>query len=367
MERKKLIVTGLKAGAAFIVLIFIILWMFGSFTHKIAPGVAEAPVETAPAGAATGQVEETVVPVVEEAAGTVESSRKTMVSSLVMATIREVRVVAGQSVQKGDVLIVLDNRDLEALAREAKRAVDAAAATRSQAASDFARARKLQGQGIISNSEFDQTRSAFEVADAQFERARQAQQAADVQLSYAEIRSPVSGRVVDRLADPGDTAVPGKPLLSVYDPNALRIEVPVRESLAITLKIGEALQVRVGAGGNLLAGTVDEIVPQAETGSRTFLVKVGLPAEPEIYAGMFGRIYLPAGERKRLTMPEAAAVQIGQLTFVDVLDPDRHVSRCLVTLGRPAGEGRVEVLSGLNRGDEVLLAGWNQAGTERKR
>jgi membrane fusion protein, multidrug efflux system len=184
-----------------------------------------------------------------------------------------------------------------------------------------------------------------------------------VQLSYAEIRSPVSGRVVDRLADPGDTAVPGKPLLSVYDPNALRIEVPVRESLAITLKIDEALQVRVGARENLLTGTVDEIVPQAETGSRTFLVKVGLPAEPEIYAGMFGRIYLPAGERKRLTMPEAAAVQIGQLTFVDVLGPDRHVSRRLVTLGRPAGEGRVEVLSGLDRGDEVLLAGWNQTAT----
>jgi len=219
------------------------------------------------------------------------------------------------------------------------------------------------GLNIISNSEFDQTRSAFEVADAQFERARQAQQAAEVQVSHAEIQSPVGGRVVDRLADPGDTAVPGKPLLSVYDPHALRIEVPVRESLAVGLKIGDSLQVRIGAGGNLLAGTVDEIVPQAEAGSRTFLVKIGLPPGQEIYAGMFGRIYLPAGERKRLTMPEAAAVQIGQLTFVDVLDPSRHVSRRLVTLGRPAGEGRVEVLSGLAGGEEVLLAGRNHDAT----
>ena len=148
------------------------------------------------------------------------------------------------------------------------------------------------------------------MAEADLARGRQAREGAEVGLSYTEIRSPVAGRVVDRLADPGDTALPGKPLLSVYDPRALRIEVPVRESLAIGLKAGTSLQVRLGAGADVLTGAVDEIVPQAEAGSRTFLVKVGLPAAEGIYAGMFGRILIPLSEEEVLVIPRLVALRL---------------------------------------------------------
>jgi multidrug efflux pump subunit AcrA (membrane-fusion protein) len=157
------------------------------------------------------------------------------------------------------------------------------------------------------------------------------------------------------LADQGDTALPGEPLLSLYDPTALRIEVPVRERLVGSLNIGQRLQVRLGTDAGPIEGVVDEIVPQAEAGSRTFLIKVSLPRQEGMYTGMFGRVLIPAGERKRLLIPTASVDRVGQLDFVGVVGKQGQRTRRLVTLGPPADQDRVEVLSGLRPGETVLL------------
>jgi RND family efflux transporter MFP subunit len=345
---------GVEIGGAVAVLIILILWMAGVFSGKIPPGVAEVEMQVAPADAPVALVARTVIPVIEEAAGTVQAERRTLISSRIVAAIRELRVAAGAQAEAGDVLIVLDDRELVARAAEARRAAEAAAAARARIEADFRRAQELLRTGVVSRSEFDQAESAFKVADADLERARQALQAAEVALSYTEIRAPVSGRVVDRLADPGDTALPGQPLLALYDPSALRIEVPVRESLVTQLKVGDRLQVRLGGDPSAIDGTVDEIVPQAEAGSRTFLVKVGLPKRNGIYTGMFGRVLIPAGQRERILVPQASVRRVGQLAFVDVVARDRAVARRLVTLGPTVPPDRLEVLSGLRAGETVL-------------
>lgn len=355
MAARRTIVKVTQAGVGFVVMVLLIMWMSGFFGHKIPPGVGTLAATTAPSGAPTVVIAEESVPVVEEAAGTVQAERKTGVAARILATIRDIPVRAGDEVRKGDVLVRLDDRDLQTKALEARRATDAAEAAHSSRQSDFERAVQLKKQGIISQGEFDQAEAAFKVSGAELERAREGVRGAEVALSYAEITAPVSGRVVDRYADPGDTAVPGKPILAVYDPTALRIEVPVRESLALSLKSGDVLDVRIGVDGPILRGTVDEIVPQAEAGSRTFLVKVGLPRGENVYTGMFGRLVIPAGERIRILVPRAAVQTVGQLTFVATVGPDRRVGRRLVTLGPAAGPERFEVLSGLRAGDVVLL------------
>ncbi len=367
MIAQRVIVQAVQVTVAVAVVLLLILWMAGVFTAKVAPGSRAVPAATAPEGAPTAQVEAVVVPVIEEAAGTVQAERKTVVSSRIVATITEVRVSAGDAVQAGDTLILLDARELSAKAREARRAEQAAAAARQRAESDFARVARLLKDGVISQSEFDQAESAFKIADAELEQARQAVQAADIALTYAEIKSPVDGRVIDRLADPGDTALPGTPLLSLYDPSALRIEVPVREALLNRLALGDTVPVRLGVGGETVEGRVDEIVPQAEAGSRTFLVKIGLPKREGVYTGMFGRALIPAGERRRLLVPLPAVRQIGQLEFAEVVEDARRLSRRLLTLGPVTGDGRVEVLSGLREGETVLLEAGGTAGEERDR
>jgi len=357
MTSKQLIFRVAEVAGALCLMLLLILWMSGAFAEKIEPGVVEAQGPVVAEDVSTAVAEEAAVPVVEEAAGTVQAERKTVISSRITALIENVLVRAGDVVAAGDPLIRLDDRDLTTRMEEARRGADAAAAERVRTERNLRRAKSLLTQGVVSQGEYDQAEAAFKVADAEWARAQQALQGAEVALSFTVLRAPVDGRIVDRLADSGDMALPGKPLLSLYDPTALRIEVQVRESLVSRLSIGQSLRVRLAVVDEAIEGTVDEIVPQAEAGSRTFLVKVGLPRRAGVYTGMFGRVEIPAGERRRTLIPTAAIEHVGQLDFVRVLDPDRRPERRLVTLGPQTDDGRVEVLSGVRQGERLVLRG----------
>jgi membrane fusion protein (multidrug efflux system) len=335
-----------------VVMVLLVLWMSGAFEQRIAPGlVARAP-RHAPADATVVTLRDETVPVVEEAAGTVQAARRTLVSARILATIRAIPVRAGDEVNAGDVVVELDDRELRARVAEAERQVEGARAARRKSAADFGRAQQLLRQGVVSRSEYDRMESAAKVADADLARGEETLQAAKVALSYARILAPVTGRVVDRLAEPGDTAAPGKPLLALYDPRSLRMEVPVRESLLGHLAVGDPLEVRVGDA--VVHGVVDEIVPEAQAGSHSVLVKIGLPREQGIYTGMFGRVRIPAGTRHRTVVPAGSVERVGQLTYVTTVEDDGTLARRLVTLGPKADDGW-EVLSGLRPGDRVLV------------
>jgi hypothetical protein len=113
--------------------------------------------------------------------------------------------------------------------------------------------------------------------------------------------------------------------------------------------------VEIDALAESFDGVIDEIVPFAEPGARTLLVKVRLPPDPRLVAGMFGRVEIPAGEREILTVPQEAVQRVGQLEFVRVQDAHGQLTRRLVTTGRARSGGRAEVLSGLAPGEEVLV------------
>jgi hypothetical protein len=146
------------------------------------------------------------------------------------------------------------------------------------------------------------------------------------------------------------------PLVRIYDPAQMRLEVTVRESLAASLSLGMRLSARLDALGRDVPVSVDEIVPAADPGSRAFLVKVSLPADPGIFPGMFGRLEVPRGRVLRLYIPAGAVTRIGQLDFVDVLTPEGVVRRQIRTGGRDQ-DAQVEVRSGLSEGERILVGG----------
>jgi membrane fusion protein (multidrug efflux system) len=332
-----------------------VAWISGACGERIAPGELPAPGTRLPAGAPVAVVEAVREPVVEHVSGTVASARETTISAKILARIAEIPVVAGSVVAEGDLLVRLEGRDLEARVREAEEEQRAAQARLELARQELARSEELFKQRVASQQQLDRSRSAFRVAEADVQAAQQRLEDARVASSYAEIRSPVNGRVIDRLAEPGDTAAPGVPLLRVYDPGSLRLEAPVREALAVQLTAGQPLRVWIAALDRTLEGSIAEIVPFAEPGARTLLVKVQLPAEPQLYAGMFGRVEIPAGERSLLVVPAAAVSHIGQLEFAMAVGPDDTLERRLVTTGPADREGRLEVLSGLAAGERLLL------------
>jgi RND family efflux transporter MFP subunit len=337
------------------VLVAAVAWLSGGCGERIGPDDATHAAAKLAGDAATAAVVEERAAVFERASGSLASSRHTTISSKILARIEEIPVRAGDVVERGTLVVRLDGRDLAARLRAAKEAVVGAQAALALARSEFERITELHAEKVASRQQLDRAVAANQMARAALEGAEQAAKDAEIALSFSEIRSPVSGRVIDRLAEPGDTAAPGQALLRIYDPGALRLEAPVREGLATRLTPGEPLTVRVEAVDLTLEGEIDEIVPAAEPGARTFLVKVRLPADPRLFAGMFGRVDIPAGARVRLVVDEEAIERVGQLEYVRVVDAGGRVARRLVTTGPTTPKGRIEVLSGLAAGEQVLL------------
>lgn len=331
-----------------------VLWLSGGCEERVAPGHVEAEAVSAEGRAVP--VEQASEPAVEWSSGQLASARHTAVSSRVLARIEEVRVRAGSRVAEGDVLVVLEAGDLTARVAGAEQAVRSAQARLALARSEHARAEELLREGVGTRQRLDQAAAELRAAEAGASGLGESLTEARTTRAFTEIRAPASGRVVDRLAEPGDMAVPGAPLLRIYDPSVLRIEAPVRESLAVGLRVGQTLRIDVPSLGGALEGQIDELVPFAEPGARSVLVKVRLPGGNErLFAGMFARVAVPAGERRRLLVPAAAIERIGQLEFVDVVGEGGARERRVVTTGEPAAGGRVEILSGLRAGESVFV------------
>ena len=337
-------------------LVLIVAYLAGVFRTKTQPGKVAEPEAQAPKFQKIEAVRAADEALVEKAPGTLSALRESMISPRIMARINEIEVRAGDKVTPGQTLVRLDARDLAARVGQAGQSAAAARARLSETEKEYQRMQKLVKDGIISQSQFDAAESAYRTAKADLSRAESATSEAGTGQAFATIEAPFAGRVVDRYAEPGDTAMPGQPILKVYDPSQMRLETYVRESLAATLKPGMKLAVQIDALKVNVEGTVQEVVPQSEPGSRSVLVKVALPQRDDLYPGMFGRLLIPAGQAHRLYIPEAAVQQVGQLTFVWVVGQDNQPQRRFIKLGEEKKDGWVEVLSGVSTGDRIGLS-----------
>ncbi len=344
--------TGIKLILPIALIIVMMLWLTGTFKKgRIAPVKLDA--KTIPAaGVPAYEVGFTQMPVVSEAVGTVQPEYRMTISSRISADIVEMRVRAGQHVRKNDLLVRLDSRDLTARTAQAKETLNRARAVRNLAASDYSRDKPLVDKAVIPRSEFDQTDMRLRTAEADEQHAKEALRDAEVSLSYAEIRSPATGVVIDKLADAGDLAAPGKTLLTMYEENRLWLEAAVREQEASLLQIGAGYAVSIGASKEKMEGKLVEIVPSADPSSRTVTARISLSRTGGLYPGMFGHLFIPVRKTEALLIPETAIIRIGQLSMVDVISVD-HIKRRSIQTGERIGN-QVEVLSGLAEGEQIV-------------
>jgi len=291
----------------------------------------------------------------------------------------KVNVVPSARVTPGQVLVTLDNRQLSARFEQAKeglayakrslnqarKARDEAQAFRDQAHAAYLRTKTLFDKEVVASQKLEIDRAGYLQAKARLERvkegigaaetnirqAREVVKEAKIAMDYAGIRSPAAGVVVERLIDPGDQAVPGKPLLVIQTSGALRLEARVREGLIQKIIQGRSYDVQVQTLGQTLKATIEEIVPYADPETRTFLVKAALPDTPGVYPGMFGRLLIPSKEEATLLIPEAAVTRVGQLEMVNV-QAEQNFQSVYVKTGRRFND-KIEILSGLNDNDTI--------------
>lgn len=335
---------------AIVVLLIMIAWMAGLFVDKIPPGTHEI-VQTN-----TGEpiaVSVSDVTIIENVPASVEATQATLISSRLMARIIEVKVRAGDSVSKGDLLLELENSDIKAQVQQAESHISAMSARLNEARQNLDRVNKLQAGGVMSVADLDKAQAVYETLAAEMTGAKQALKEATTALGYTGIVAPFDGRVVDRFAEPGDTAQPGSKLLALYNPLSLRVEAQVRESLALSLEVGQPLQVEIPSLERVVDAVIEERVPAADPGSRSFLVKAGVAFDQDLLPGMYARLLVPAGIGKQILIPADRVVHVGQLDLVWVLH-DGHSYRRFVRIGQVIEDGQVEVLAGLAEGDMVL-------------
>lgn len=337
--------------AAIAGLLLVIAWMAGAFHDKVEPGTGPGGGGDLPPGAATVEAVDTVL--TEPVPATISARQATTISSRIIARITRIHVRAGDSVSQGQLLLELESSDLESRLSQAGERVHAVRARLTEAKLSLERAQSLHAQGLVAKAVLDEARASHDSLTAELATAQRAVEEAEVAISYTQIRSPIDGRVIDRFAEPGDTASPGERLLSLYNPLSLRIEAAVRESLALPLRLGQEIAVEIPALQRRLSSQIEELVPAADPGSRSFLVKARVEYQEDLLPGMYARLLIPAGTERRLLIPEAFTVAYGQLDMVWVWR-DGAAERRFVRLGQAAGEGRVEVLAGLEAGEKLV-------------
>lgn len=277
----------------------------------------------------------------EEVVGTVRPKLHAVIEAKVSGKIEKLLVAPGQQVKAGDLLAQLDAREIQAK-------LDQTLAVREQATRDLERARKLFEQKITSQAEFDTVLARERVAAGAVTETQTA-------LGYTKIVAPFDGVVTRKLADVGDLAAPGKPILEMEDPAAFRFEADVPEALMSEIRIGEKLPVRISAVTTDLEGTVVEMAPVADPSSRTFLVKLDLPPTEGVRSGQFGRVLVPTGKTDAVWVPTSALIVRGQMETVFVA-MNQHAQLRLVRTGKRTNS-EVELLAGLSRGEEVVIEG----------
>ena len=277
----------------------------------------------------------------EEVMGTVRAKLRANLQAKFTGRVEQMRVVPGQRVKAGELLVELDAREIQAR-------LDQALALRQQAESDLKRFAALLDAKSLTQAEFDSAQARARTAVAAVTEA-------ETLLSYAKVLAPFAGVITRKHADVGDLATPGNPLLELEDPSALRLEADVPEAVVGKLTLGDKLPVRVASLPGELEGVVSEIAPAADPGSRTFLVKLDLPNAAALRAGQFGRVAMPVGETAALRVPAAAVSQRGQMEIVFVVRDGKAQLR-LVKTGKRLG-GEVELVSGVDAGEKIVTEG----------
>jgi RND family efflux transporter MFP subunit len=308
------------------------------------------------------------VPDLLETVGTVRPAQTSLIASQMMGNIVDIRVHEGDRVRRGQVLAVIDDAQPRANLDRATAAELASgkeiSATDSEyvlAEATYGRYQTLLDRKSVSPQEFDEVKARYQAAQARRDMAVAGQSQAKAALEqartaagYSRVLAPFDGVVTEKKVDVGTLASPGMPLFTVEDVRRYRLEATVNESDLRFVRAGQQVPVLIDAlGDKESTGKVVEIVPAADPGSRSFLVKIELSAEAALRSGLFGRAEFTRGERTSLLIPQSSIVERGQLQGVYVLDSNHIASLRYITIGKPSGQ-QVEVLAGLQDGETVV-------------
>ncbi len=282
-----------------------------------------------------------VVPLV----GSIAANESIEVKTETDGVVKEIRFEEGHKVAAGDLLLALDETKFSTSLHEAE-------ANRQLSQANFERARELQRNKLISQQEFEQAAATSAMNDATVELRRR-------QLLDTRILAPFSGTIGARQVSPGQVISRTTALTTLVDLDLVKIEMSVPERFLGQVEAGQKIAFQVDAyPTNRFTGEVFFISPQLDPGTRTALVKARVPnPDGRLRAGMFAKLDLTVQLRaEALVIPEPALISNGDALSVFIVGPQTTALQKPVQVGLRLA-GRVEITSGLQAGDLVIVEG----------
>lgn len=293
----------------------------------------------------------------------VEAVRQTVIAAQVPGAVVQLDVKVGDRVSAGQLLLRIDARAADQNAAAGDAQVQAARASLEVATKDFERQKQLFKQNYISQAALERAESEFKSTQAQVNAQRAQSGAARTQSGLHVVRAPFAGVVAEVPVSLGDMAMPGRPLLTLYDPSALRVTAAVPQTVSARMGANPSLRIELPgqpAARQWVVPARMQLLPTIDAATHTVELRADLPAGTTGLApGMFARLWVPvAGAAATpgaaaLTVPQAAIVRRAEMTGLYVLDPNGKPVLRQVRLGRAEAD-QVEVLSGLMPGERVV-------------
>lgn len=292
--------------------------------------------------------------------GAVEAVRQSILAAQVQGRITALNVKAGDAIKHGEILVRIDERIAKQQAQAGRSQVAALQAQLDAASREYQRQQQLFKQGFISQAALDKAESEYKTVQAQTMAQMAQTESALVQTGLHQVTAPYDGVISWVNVALGDMASPGNPLITMYDPDALRVTLNVPQARASLIKPGP-VTIQIPAAPipvNSIISTEMTVLPSADATSQMVQVRFDLPTGVKgLVPGMFARARLTVESNQKLqkiTIPQAAVFRRSEITAVYVLDEQAGPQLRLVRIGRTEG-GDTEILAGLEPGEKVVI------------
>lgn len=289
--------------------------------------------------------------------GSVQANQSAQLSTRVMGFIKKIHAEVGDQLRAGQLAVSIQNTDLNAQRAQATAQIEAAKIALQNAEKDYNRFKVLFDQNSATEKELDDMRAQFNSAKARMATAQAVMQEVDAQYQYVEIRAPFSGVVTQKMAEEGDVAKAGHPILTMESTGDFEVHTLVPESRINEVELNTTAKIEITSSGQTVVGWVVQISPGTHNGSGQFTVKLSVEKnELPLRSGMYTKVSFPAKDhREVLLIPEKALIEKGDLKGVYTISHQNTAMLRWLRLGNSYGD-QIEVLSGLTAEEPIIIS-----------